>query len=189
MSDTPLATVGQLAAYMKETIAADDASALIYLQIASGLVRDYLQRELTAATADVVVLDPLDGAYIFLPELPISAVSLVEVFDHSTQTWSTAAAGTFTVSARLGIIAGRPGVGVCWPSDPGSWRVTYDHGFDDIPDGIVGVVLGVAARGYATDPGVESERIGGYNVKYSTDSDFSAIEQKALNRYLLPRVA
>ena len=189
MSMPPLASVAQLAAYMQDTISSADPSALLYLDLASGMVRDYLQQDLTPTPDDVVLLDPIDGMCVLLPDLPVSDVSLVETLDQTAQTWSTVDPAMYTVARRTGIIAARPFTGVQWPADPESWRVTYSHGFAEVPDGIVGVVLGVAARAYATDPGIESERIGGYQVKYNIGGGFNDLEQKALNRYLVARVA
>ena len=187
MTDTPLATVDQLGAFLQQPLAGDDPSATLYLSIASGMVRDFLQRELTAVADDVVVLDPINGC-LLLPELPITAVSLVETFDGSA--WSTADPATYTVSLHTGIITALPRLDSPWPYGPGTWRVTYSHGFAAVPDSIVGVVLGVAARAYTSPAGVDSERIGGYNVKYSMEADgFTGIEKRALARYVNPRVA
>jgi hypothetical protein len=188
MSLTPLAAVAQLAAYMKQTIPDADPAATLYLSISSGMVRDYLQQEITAHPDDVVLLDPI-GSSLFLPELPVTAVTLVETFDQDTQAWSTADPKTYTVSRRIGKIAPRPFTGVRWPSDPESWRVTYSHGLAVVPDGLLGVVLGVAARAYASEPGIDMERIGGYQVKYSVGGGFNDLEQKTLNRYVVARIA
>lgn len=184
----PLATPTQLGFYLQETVAEDDPSALLYLDIASGMVRDYLQLILDPVADEVVALDPIDGSYVFLPELPVTSVSLLETFDGTT--WSTVDPANYTVSTRLGIIAGLPNQGVLWPSKPGTWRVTYSHGYATLPSSILGVVLGVAARAYSTPAGVDLERIGGYQAKYSMEADgFSPIEKKALARYVNPRIA
>jgi len=186
MTDTPLATVDQLASFMQLPLASDDPTATLLLDIASGMVRDYLKQQLDQATDDVVLLDPINGAYLMLPELPVASVSLVEYLDASVSpaVWTTADPSTYTVSARLGMIAGSPGCGIYWPSTPASWRVTYTHGYSPIPSSLVGVVLGVAARAYSSPAGIELERIGGYQVKYAVEAaGFSAIELITLNRY------
>jgi len=55
---------------------------------------------------------------------------------------------------------------------------------------IVGVVLGVAARAYSSPAGIDSERVGGYQVKYNMEAEgFTGIERKALARYINPRIA
>ena len=188
MTDTALASPAQLGAFLQETIAPDDTSALLYLSIASGMVRDYLHQQITEEVGDVLLADPIDGSYVLLPELPVSAVSLVETFDGIT--WTTVAPANYTVSKRLGMLAGKPGTGVQWPSEPESWRVTYSHGFNEVPDSIVGAVLGVAARAYSSPVAVDSERIGGYQVKYLIESaGFSPLEKIALDRYKVPGIA
>lgn len=187
MSDTPLATPAQLGAYLQEDIPDSDPSALLYLAIASGMVRDYLQQEITQAT-DTVLLDPSTGLTLLLPELPVTAVSLVETFDGTA--WTTAAATSYRVSLRTGVVSAVPYTGIQWPCVAESLRVTYTHGFPTVPDTIVGAVLGVAARAYSSSAGAESERIGGYQVKYQMESEgFSAIEKMGLSRYMVARIA
>jgi hypothetical protein len=188
---TSLATPAQLGAFMQESITDTDPTALLMLDIASGMVRDHLQMQgyaVDPATADVVYVDPVDGRKLFLDGLPISTVTLVETFDGTA--WTTADPKTYTVSRRLGIISALPWTGVTWPDGPETWRVTYTHGFPTLPSTILGVVLGVAARAYASPVGVDLERIGGYQIKYSMEADgFSGIEKRALAAYTNPRVA
>ena len=186
-----LATPEQLGAFLKETIDPADASALLILDIASGMVRDRLELNgwaLDAVAADVVMVDPISGAFLFLDGLPVTAVTLVETFDGTA--WTTADPATYTISKRTGIISALAWTGVTWPSGPESWRVTYDHGFTVLPSTILGVVLGVAAREWNTVNGVDSERVGGYQVKYAMEAaGYTATELKALARYANPRVA
>jgi hypothetical protein len=187
-----LATPAQLGALLKETIDPADASALLILDIASGMVRDHLELNgyaLDAVAADVVLLDPINGGTVlFLDGLPITAVTLVETFDGTA--WTTADPTTYSVSKRTGIISALPWTGVTWPYLPETWRVTYDHGFAVLPSSILGVVLGVAARAWSVPAGVSSETFGPHTVKYQMEADgFSPIEAKALARYVNPRVA
>lgn len=188
MSSPNLATVEQLSAYMQVPLATDDVSATLMLEIASGMVRDYLHQDLTYHADDVVTLDPITGAYVFLPELPVADVTKVETFVDGA--WVEMDASTYTVSIRQGAIAALPGTGVSWPKTPNSWRVTYSHGFAEIPNSLVGVCLGVAARAYNSPASVESERLGEYSVKYSIQAEgFTPLEKLALGRYLEPRIA
>jgi hypothetical protein len=179
--------------FMKESIDNSDPSALLMLDIASGMVRDHLELNgyaLDAATDDVVLLDPIaDGTVLILDGLPVTAVTLVETFDGTS--WSTADPTTYYVSKRLGIIRALPWTGVTWPYLPESWRVTYDHGFTVLPSTILGVVLGVAARAWGNPGGtVAAETFGPHMVKYQMEAGgFSPIEVKALAKYVNPRVA
>ena len=188
-----LATPAQLGAILKETIDPADASALLILDIASGMVRDYLQQEVTAVAADVALMDPINGFVVVLDELPVTAVTLVETFDNTVTpgVWTTADPTTYSVSKRTGVITALPWKGVTWPALPETWRVTYNHGFAVVPSSIVGVVLGVAAREWS-NPGsvVDMERIGGYQVKLHMEATgYTPLEEKALARYVNPRIA
>ena len=188
-----LATPAQLGAILKETIDPADASALLILDIASGMVRDYLQQEVTAVAADVALMDPINGFVVVLDELPVTAVTLVETFDNTVTpgVWTTADPTTYSVSKRTGVITALPWKGVTWPALPETWRVTYNHGFAVVPMSIVGVVLGVAAREWS-NPGsvVDMERIGGYQVKLHMEANgYTPLEEKALARYVNPRIA
>ena len=186
---TSLAVPSDLSTFLQETFDAEDTlTATLLLDIASGMVRDHLKiGDLNAVAADVVELDPINGV-VFLPSLPVTAVSLVETFDGTA--WSTAAASTYRVSKRLGIIFGLPGLGVRWPAGPETWRVTYDHGFTVIPSTIKGVVLGVAARERSTPTGLAAETFGPHSVRYQMQADgFTDIERKALANYVNPNIA
>jgi hypothetical protein len=192
MSDAPLASVSQLGAYLQQTFDPGDVGALLVLQIAASLIRDHLQQEITQVLGDVVVLDPVEGTYVFLPELPVTAISKVEVYDTTVTpaVWTTADPSTYLASLATGVIQAAPYSGATWPSAPGSWRVTYDHGHAVVPDGIMGVCVSLAARIYATEDGIDLERIGGYQVKYQSDADgFSPLQIKAMARYVNPRIA
>ncbi|TFB96529.1 MULTISPECIES: hypothetical protein [unclassified Cryobacterium] len=183
-----LATPAQLAAFLQQPLAADDASAILMLDIASGMVRDFMQLTLDPVINDVVLIDPLAGYVALLPETPVTSVSLLETFDGTV--WTTVDPATYTVSKRLGMISANPNTGFHWPSAPESWRVTYSHGFAVMPMSIVGAVLGAAARAYSSPAGIDLERIGGYQVKYGMEADgFSSIERKGLARYMNPRIA
>ena len=192
MALTPLATVPQFAAWLKTTIDPSDASALLYLDIASGMVRDYLQQDISQVVGDVVILDPLPDATLLLPELPVTAVTLVEYLDPSSVTpvWVTADPSTYTASKRMGVISGNRFQGISWPGVPESWRVTYTHGYATIPSSILAAVLGATSRAWNSEDGIDSERIGGYQVKYAMESaGFSPMETLGLARYKVARVA
>lgn len=183
-----LATPAQLGAYLQQTLSDSDPTALLMLDIASGMVRDYLMLDLDYVANDVVTLDPINSAFVLLPQLPVANVTKLETFDGTS--WTIMDSSSYSVSNAIGMLAGKPNLGIKWPSEPQTWRVTYSHGYADMPKTIVGVVLGVAARFYAAPAAVESERIGDYSVKYGTTADgFTPIEKIALNKYKNPRIA
>lgn len=186
------ATVQDLAAQLQITLQDADASALLQLATATGKMQDFMGQQIIQTLGDVVELSPINGAFIIMPESPVTAVSLVEILIIDPVTgvlgWTTADPTTYTVSKQMGIISAKPGLGIAWPTDPESWRVTYDHGYAVIPPSLVGVCATVAARAYVSPDGVDLERIGGYQAKYSADI-FSATEQSTMYRYMRADVA
>lgn len=183
-----LATPDELGAYLKRPLPAGDATVDLFLDIASDTVRDYLQQRLDYVSDDVAVLDPAPGRVVFLPETPVTAVSKVETFTSSG--WTTADPGSYVVSLAAAMVAAAAGSTVRWPSTPGSWRVTYSHGYNTLPASLKSVVLGVAGRAYTTEVGVDNERVGGYSVKYAVEAaGFSPLELSVLSRYRFARLA
>lgn len=184
-----LITVAELAEYTQLPLLDTDQSALFLIKVASNMVRDYLHQDLYFVASDIAYCDPLNGQVVLLEQLPVVRVVQVEYTADSGVTWVVAPAGSYTVSRRTGVVAAKPFSGTPWPSDPESWRITYDHGFNPIPDTIKGVVCEVAGRIYASPIGVDLERIGQRQVKYAVETEgLSPLMQVALDHYKVARV-
>jgi len=182
-----LASVDDLNNFSQLAIDPNDTAAAFLLKVASGMVRRYLQQDITATFWDVEYCDPVAGG-VLLSQLPVTDVTKVETSLDGV-TWTVADPTTYVVSRRLGIVSARPYTGL-WPSDPESWRVTYSHGFDDVPDEIKGVVCSVAARFYSTPSGIDMERTGQRQVKYNLETaGLNAMEKLILDGFRIPRVA
>lgn len=179
-----LASVDDLNNFSQLAIDPNDTAAFL-LKVASGMVRRYLQQDVTATVGDVEYCDPIAGG-VLLSQLPVSAVTRVETSLDGV-TWTVADPASYVVSRRLGIVSARAWTGL-WPTDPESWRVTYSHGYDDIPDEIKGVVCSVAARLYSTPSGIDMERTGQRQAKYN-NADLNAMEKLILDGFRIPRVA
>jgi hypothetical protein len=183
-----LASIADLNNFSQLAIDPSDTAAAFLLKVASGMVRRYLQQDITAVAGDVEYCDPVAGG-VLLSQLPVTSVSLVETtLDGAT--WTAADPSTYIVSRKLGMVSARAWSGVSWPSDPESWRVTYMHGFDDVPDELKGVVCGIAARAYSTPTGIDMERTGQRQVKYNLEAEgFTPMERLVLSMFRIPRVA
>lgn len=183
-----LATVADLNNFSQLALDPADTSAAFLLKVASGMIRRYLQQDVTLTLDDVEYCDPINGAVI-LAQQPVTSVSLVEITTDGT-TWTALSPSSYIVSRRLGMVTARRGSGVHWPSDPESWRVTYTHGYAVIPDELKGVACSIAARFYSTPAGIDMERTGGRQVKYSLESaGFSGTEAMVLASFRTPRLA
>ena len=150
--------------------------ATTYLRFASGLVRDYLRQDVTAASYTATLPVAADGS-VFLSPRPLTTVT--SVLDAAT---TLPVSAPYTVEMDTGIVTVAPDL-VTWVMPP---RVTVEFtaGFPVVPDGIVGVVVKVAARGYSTPAGVQSEALGGWSVKYQKgEEELTADERITLDRY------
>ncbi|MBT2566603.1 hypothetical protein J7I84_08865 [Arthrobacter sp. ISL-85] len=189
-SPGPLATVEDLGNYMQQTIAADDPAATFLLLVASGMIRAYLGQTVSQVTDDVEYVDPVNGSFAALSQLPVTAVSLVEITNDDGTNWTAVPPTAYKVSRRRGTITTKWGYNVRWPTDEESWRVTYTHGFESVPAEIIGVCCGLAARYYSTPIAIELERVGQRQVKYAIESaGFTALESIALTALRPARLA
>lgn len=184
-----LATVTDLNNFAQLGLDPSDSAAAFLLSVASGMIRRYLDQDITVTADDVEYADPLNGSVVLLRQLPVTSVSLVETTTDGV-TWSTVDPASYTVSRRQGIVSAKPWTGVRWGSDPESWRVTYTHGYATVPDEIRGVCCSIAARFYSTPAGIDMERTGQRQVKYSLESaGFTGMESMVLSAFRNPRVA
>lgn len=183
-----LASIDDLNNFSQLAIDPSDTAAAFLLKVASGMVRRYLQQDVTAVAGDVEYCDPVAGG-VLLSQLPVTAVSQVETSADGV-TWTAADPASYVVSRRLGIVSARSGYGVHWPSTPESWRITYSHGYETVPDELKGVVCSIAARFYSTPAGIDMERTGQRQVKYNLESGgFDPMERLILDGFRIPRVA
>lgn len=189
-TSTDLASVEELADFSQLPLDTDDATAGFLIKVASGMIRTYLGQIVTLVEDDVEYVDPVNGFFASLEQLPVVSVSQVEVSSDGGLTWAVAPPSSYKVSRRTGTIATRSGTVVRWPSDEESWRVTYTHGFESVPPELVGVCCGLAARYYSTPIAVDMERVGQRQVKYNIEAaGFSAMESMALSAFRLARMA
>lgn len=181
MPDALLGTVADLAALVDETIAPDDAKALLLLRSASEVVRSQqvgTGQYISRVTDDVVRVTPRTSTTAFLSEFPIDSVSLLE--RRTYDGWVELEATAYSVNEETGRITLR--------STPTTfaelWRITYTHGYAETPPGIAGVTAALAARYWETPIGVDNERIGQRSIKYlMLDSGFLPEEESVLQEY------
>jgi hypothetical protein len=185
-----LASIADLNNFSQLALDPADTSAAYLLKVASGMIRRYLEQDITVTTNDVEYADPVSGRMVLLRQLPVTSVSLVETTTDGGVTWTTVAPANYTVSKRQGVVAAKPWTGIQWGADPESWRITYTHGFATVPDELNGVCCSIASRFYATPAGIDMERTGQRQVKYNLEAGgFTAMEKLVLDGFRVPRVA
>jgi len=198
MSPTPLATQADLEAALQRTL--DPAQAAMALRRASARVRKYTRQTLSLVENDTVTL-PGNGRVLWLPQRPLIVddthpLSVVELFgitdveyaclekrDYSRVGTQLTRGEAWWTPTRL--------MGYPWLRPQGVWaqrvRVTYSHGYSEIPDDIVDVVLDLASMAMTNPQGLRSESIDDYSRTFAAETiggpQLTADHREALRPY------
>lgn len=181
----PLASIEDLRGFLDDPLL-DEELGLRMLRIASGEVRAYAGQDFTAVTDDDIVLDGTGTRVILLPELPVLDVSVVEEGAGGQRTPLDGPAAArpvweWSVDGILRLVSphGR------WARRFRFYRVIYSHGYDPIPDEVIGVVLRIAARGVENPEGMRQESLGRYS--YTTAGEQAGLGLYGPDRQTLDR--
>lgn len=184
MALPPLATVAELEHAMQvATGTLDVAQAELAIRRASARVRRYTGQDITLVENETVLLD--GGEKVFqLPQRPAvvdathpltvvelpdwggAEITLVENRDFVRLGNELTRSYPWYNTSRL---AGWP-----WRRALGVWaprvRVTYSHGYTEVPDDIVDVVLDLATLNMSNPAALRSESIGDYARTYASET-------------------
>ncbi len=160
-------TAADVAAFLQIEVTEYDAALERAIREASAAIQNYCHQTLEAVEDDEVEFVYASGRRLFLPELPVSEVSEV-VEDGETL--------TETDDYLLGAHGVLHRVGRAWVGGPAFISVTYSHGYETLPDDLVGVATRMAARAYQAGlraanaegvPGIASTTLGDYSVTFT----------------------
>lgn len=151
----------------------DDVPASV-LERASARVRRYTRQDISPGTSTV----ELFGPPFRLPQRPVREVTAVT----GTSSWTLHPAGVLEIAG-------------CGPI-----TVTYDHGFDELPDDLVELVCQIATRLHSTpdaiQTGARTEQAGGESVTwgveaYAASTGLTTEEKSGLDKLFpkLPKTA
>lgn len=182
------------ARFGRDLIAEEAARVEALLADASALVRSYTGQTFEQVDDETVTLRAVGGR-ITLPRRPVREVSRVVAI-------GGVALPDFTVADWLfdGIDTVRIGDGASvinlpeawWDEDgyPGTYQVTYSHGYAEVPPDVVAVVCGMATRVLQNPSNLRSETVGSYSVTYTIPAtgealgiNLSRYEKQILDRY------
>lgn len=192
-----LASAAELEARLgRELTDAETARVEALLEDASAMVRSYTRQQFDLVEGDVQVLR-MQGGEIRLPQRPVTAVTRVVAVggndnlpDVPIMDW---------VWDNLDLV--RVGSGACvvnlpeawWDDDgyPGTYRVTYSHGYETVPADVVRVVCSMVLRTLTAPTmagGVTSETVGPYSYRLDGPGtglgvSLSAADKKDLDDY------
>lgn len=184
MALPPLATVADLEAAMQVASGTlSSASAELAIRRASARVRLYTRQDFTLVEDETVLLGG-GGRVLALPQRPLVVDETHSLTVVELPSWG--GTGVELVEdrdyTRLGseLTRGHPWCDTTryggWPRDRalGVWaprvRVTYSHGYSEIPDDIVDVVLDLASMNMTNPTNLRSEAIDDYSRTYASES-------------------
>ena len=182
------ASAADLATYMQRDLsAADTASANLALDLATAAIQSYTGQTISTVAGDTITLDPPCGSRLFLPELPVTAVTSITIAGTLLSTvtpdyyWYADTGSVLFASSRWAV--------------PQSVVVVYSHGYAVIPEPIRAVCIELAAAMLNGAPtgdaaGISDESIGNYSVSYDTATrTLRDIADGRLDRYRVPVMA
>jgi hypothetical protein len=207
MALPPLATIEDVAALLQRDLTpAEVTNGVRLLGMASDVVRRYTRQQITQATETITLPGNWDNTLV-LPQRPITAVSnvLINGATPSYTLWrvldDTLFLGTGAYQPDFGVLlwsgnalwgpagsnSGPQATGATWGGPQAQVTVTYTHGYAEVPGDIVNVTAGLVAIAIASPVGVDQERVGGYQVKYTRSEGGSmalqAGDKEILNYY------
>ncbi|MFD1277997.1 hypothetical protein ACFQ51_56615 [Streptomyces kaempferi] len=170
------------------------------LRRASARVRKYCRQQFTLVENETVTL-PGNGRILRLPQRPVVVddthpLTVVELFGISNEEYTALEGRDFT---RIGSELTRgeqwwaPTRLMGWPfmRPMGIWaqrvRVTYSHGYSEVPDDVVDVVLDLAQMSMTNPQGLRSESIDDYSRTFAAETiggaQLTAEHKEALRQY------
>ncbi|RRQ81559.1 hypothetical protein [Streptomyces griseofuscus] len=176
----PLATVDDLQTAMQRSV--DVTQATLAIRRASARVRRYMRQTLTFVQGDTVTLNGGDRV-LRLPERPLvvddaNPLTVVELADLGGAEVDCLEKRDFVRSGdelTRGYPWYAPGRLMGWPRrNLGVWaprvQITYSHGYIDLPDDIVDVVLDLATMSLTNPQNLRAESIDDYNRTFASET-------------------
>lgn len=177
-----LAAVEELQDYLQLPEPLATGPARLALRLASAAVRRHSKQTISFVTGDSITV--MGGEQVLkLPQRPVvvdahNPLTVVEVVDGSGLEIPALEGRDFLrYGAELHRGAGWPTSRLQgWPrrGPTGIWadrvRVTYSHGYQEIPDEIVGIVLDLASASLSNPRRIRSEASGAVSVTYTVET-------------------
>lgn len=157
------------------------------LSWASSEIRNYCNQDFSLVEDDVIIVDPV-GFGVFLPETPVTNVSLVEMRSVSNgvlQPWTTVTAGTYLWKPNGQLFSTQSALYGNWPTMPQGLRVTYSHGYAAIPQALKDLCLRLAVQ-HTTNPSfLVRHKVGEKEDQWDRNGSgvFTPIDVAILDRY------
>ena len=184
-------TAAQVPSFLKGS--ASDADVTAALSWAAGAVEAYCERDFSYRANDVVLVDPFPvRRSAQLPNPPVHSISTVEAYmrdANGQMNWQTLVNWAWTAEGLVYDTTGQPGTQISevpsWPALPKSLRVTYTHGFMDVPQPVVDAVVKAASNYFNNPFQMTQRRVGDVSYQWSDRGGESLLDTALLGKYRL----
>lgn len=150
---------------------------------AQGAIRRYCGWHVAPEVSETLVLNGNGSQSLWLPSLYVTDIASItdcgDVVDVDDYDWSV-----------NGFVQRRYG---CWTFRARQIEVELTHGYDDIPDELIGAAMSIAARAASSPSGAVQETTGPFSVRYATTAEGASggvallqHEKAILDRFKLP---
>ncbi|MEU0808794.1 mobile element protein [Streptomyces sp. NPDC005970] len=166
-ADDYLADPEELAVWLGKP--ADDLRLLNALRAATRRFRGAVGHRVTLVADDMVTLDGTGRESLLLPVWPTTAVASVvldgtELVEGTDYSWSDAGLLRHLGCAR-------------WPDRLRCLRVTYSHGWAEVPEDIQEAVIDQARSMFTVVPGLQSKTVGAQSVTFGAQAAIGVTSQ------------
>lgn len=203
------ATADDLATALGRTLSTEQTEQVdLLLDLATAVIKSWTRQDIEKVEGDTVLLPGTWGPDLDLPQSPVLAVSAVSfngvALGDGEWTWNERNLIRRGFGARAfdyppGAFVADPTL-IDWPlQQSGFWHwggpaatieVTYDHGYDPVPDDVRAMCLSLSIRAFVNPAGAVMERIGSYEITYDQAARARAAgmalttdDQQALRKY------
>lgn len=206
MSLSNFATTDDVAAILQRNLTATELVwANRLLSQASDIVRRYTRQTLNYVQNDTITLPGNWDNTLVLPQRPITAVNSLLINGNAPTSYTvwkklddTLYISSGAYQPDFGVLlwggnalwgpagsnSGPQATGATWQGPQATITINYNHGYQTIPGDIVNVTAGLVAVAVASPVGVEQEKVGGYQVRY-TRSEGGAMALQAGDKEIL----
>lgn len=167
MALPPLATPEQLAAWMHTDVASLPGDPALVLAVASRVVRKHARQWFTVGTTSPE-LYPRDG-YVEPPQRPVRSIASVVDVDTGAEIPYKFRRGRVYVGQYVEAV-----------------KLTYTHGYQEVPEDVLSIVLGCASRVLSNPDNLRQETVGSVSLTYAAetlDASLSDRDRDALADY------
>ena len=173
-------SVDDINAFLGTEILPGDAQALLAIEEATAVIKNYCNQEIEQVSDETILLDGTGSTKLFLPELPVVSITSVEVDGVLLDP-------NYYALAENGVLWRKYGT---WTLGARNIEIVYTHGYTIIPEDVRGVCYRSAARLFQAQlkaakvdlvGDVKSISVGDYSISFGSEGGTAGESQGSVS--------